>query len=170
MIASILLAAALATGDLPKITVRPKPVVPDPPPVKKAEADPFDDSAKRGGCNCAKCACGVAKAPAPAPAVVAAPAPVQMVTKQVTASRAPVGHTHTCPRCGMTWDHQANPGHNCANCGTAVYVQDRSPRMVTTVRTVTVPVTAPQQSFPAYLLPGGGGCANGSCSTIRSSR
>lgn len=51
-----------------------------------------------------------------------------------TATRAPIGHTHTCAN-GHTWDHSANPGHQCQTCGQSQFVQDRTPRPVTvTVR------------------------------------
>lgn len=46
------------------------------------------------------------------------------------ATRAPVGHTHTCPS-GHTWDHSANPSHACEICGATQYVQDARPRPVT---------------------------------------
>lgn len=100
--------------------------------------------------GCVNCGCLVQKT------VVARPAPVVA---------SPVGHTHTCPRCGTTWDHSTNPGHNCPKCGTAQYVQDSHPRPVA--------VASPGQSLPVtyqaapirYTLSGAGGCANGSCSS-----
>lgn len=88
--------------------------------------------------------------------------------------RQPVGsHTHTCPRCGTTWDHASNPGHNCPNCGTAQYVQDRVPRMVAvrTTATVATPASAPvarqQIQDVMQLFRSSGGCANGQCSTLQ---
>lgn len=44
--------------------------------------------------------------------------------------RNPIGHTHTCPKCGNVWDHQSNPGHNCDNCGTPQYYQDTQYKLV----------------------------------------
>lgn len=44
--------------------------------------------------------------------------------------RSPVGHTHTCPKCGNTWDHKENPGHHCYICRTPQYLQDLRPRQV----------------------------------------
>lgn len=87
----------------------------------------------------------------------------QAVSQTVTSWRSPVGHTHTCPRCGDTWDHAKNTGHTCQECGAQQFTQDRSPRMVPVkVRSVAVPV----QSAPAvtYTLPGSSsGCVGGNC-------
>lgn len=183
MLSIVVLAAALTLGaDGPQIVVRPapvptpakkdvpvvpvtKPVPPDPPPAKKA-------AATSGGCACACgcashgiCMCDV-EAEKPTAKAPAATTPKASVT---TTTRAPVGHTHTCPRCGTTWDHQANPGHNCPNCGTAVYVQDRVPRPVT-IRVATVSAAPAPVPTTVYQLPPGfsaaGGCANGSCSAV----
>lgn len=114
-------------------------------------------------------------------------------------TRSPVGHTHTCPRCGTTWDHAANPGHNCPNCGTSQYVQDRSPRAVTVkaVREVAQPASPPlesrgysvpwmqaterqvyrqpQHGEPPLVISVGcsassGGCASGNCGTTTTRR
>lgn len=52
-------------------------------------------------------------------------------------------HTHTCSRCGTTWNHDINPTHNCANCGREQSIQDRQPR----------PVTPPRQPATRYQLP-----------------
>ncbi len=98
-------------------------------------------------------------------------------TQTVFATRAPIGHTHTCVN-GHTWDHQANPSHKCQYCGAVQYVQDRSPRPVTVTRTVVVDAPAPsalpparavQQNTSFYILPrsSAGGCANGQCAYPR---
>ncbi len=72
--------------------------------------------------------------------------PPQQVT---VTTRAPQGHTHSCPRCGTTWDHASNPGHNCPKCGAAQYVQDSSPRPVTVfTRTYTPTVTVAKSKEP----------------------
>lgn len=131
------------------------------------------------GCNCP-----TNPVPAPDSAPMATPKQTSVVSspiryQTVMATRSPQGHTHTCPN-GHTWDHSATPGHNCPICGSAQFVQDRSPRMVTVMRTVkvetpevayaSVPQTAPAIAAPAqtYLSPviykARGGCANGSCS------
>ncbi len=77
-------------------------------------------------------------------------------TSVVVTARNPGGHTHTCPRCGTTWDHATNPSHNCPNCGTQQLYQDQFPKMVE-VRNQPIQF----QSMQAVQ----GGCANGSCST-----
>lgn len=98
--------------------------------------------------------------------------------------RQPVGHTHTCVRCGDTWDHSKNPTHTCQRCGSSQYHIDQSRRMVQTYSLETVPmevstpvvrigfpvanlpiVTVPQ-SVPTirYTLPlQSGGCVGGNC-------
>lgn len=48
-----------------------------------------------------------------------------------TVTRAPTGHTRTCPSCNITWDHQANPGHNCPQCGREQRIVDQPSRPVT---------------------------------------
>lgn len=68
--------------------------------------------------------------------------PARLDADKVT-FRNPVGHTHTCPRCGNVWDHSANAGHTCLNCGTAQYVQDYQPRMVPLGKAVQVPKSDP---------------------------
>jgi uncharacterized protein (DUF983 family) len=104
-------------------------------------------------CSCAECSCNPLACPdcdnAADPAICgvtytlgggggcANGACQSSLSASTLSSRAPVGHTHTCPRCGTTWDHQSNAGHNCPNCGAAQYVQDSFPRAVT-VRTTTV--------------------------------
>jgi hypothetical protein len=80
--------------------------------------------------------------------------------RSITA-RAPVGHTHTCPRCGTTWDHSTNPSHNCPRCGTPQYVQDPVARTVT--------VGGPAYSLAPQAFGAGGGCAGGSCGVSTSS-
>ena len=77
---------------------------------------------------------------------------VKAVVNPVASFRQPQGHTHTCSRCGTTWDHATNPSHDCPNCGETQYVQDSSPSMVTTK-------TGNAQAVAA------GGCANGQCGT-----
>lgn len=85
------------------------------------------------------------------------------------------GHTHTCPRCNTTWDHDSNPGHNCPNCGTPQYVQDTVRKPVVT-RTTSVYQEAPPsivaRSAPVVIrsFGDGGGCANGSCSSSQTRR
>lgn len=55
-------------------------------------------------------------------------------TKNISSTgfRQPVGHTHTCPICGNSWDHQKNPTHKCdkAGCPGSQYVIDQPSRMV----------------------------------------
>lgn len=83
------------------------------------------------------------------PALPKAPAPK-------TSPKAPVGHTHTCPK-GHTFDHTMDGGtHRCPypGCGLPQYVQDPYPRTVYP-QTPTY-ITLPGTSF--------GGCPNGSCS------
>lgn len=87
--------------------------------------------------------------PVPAPKLVApvvvqpvVPAPTY-VDKLVVTHRAPTGqHTHTCPN-GHTWDHLANPTHNCQFCGLAQYMQDIHPRPVTVIQRIRVAVPPP---------------------------
>ncbi len=75
-------------------------------------------------------------------------------TKTVISYRQPIGHTHTCPNCGDTWDHTKNPTHNCQKCGTPQYVVDSIPKMV--------PINKPiQQIYPQQFQ--FGGCPNGNC-------
>ncbi len=73
---------------------------------------------------------------------------VAYVTRTVTTTRAPVGHTHTCVN-GHTWDHQANAGHRCLLCGVTQLVQDRFSRPVTVVQAVRVPAQQTQATAPA---------------------
>lgn len=44
------------------------------------------------------------------------------------------GHTHTCHRCNITWDHVANPTHNCEICGRTQTSIDQPSRPVTILR------------------------------------
>lgn len=132
-------------------------------------------------CQCQACECNLlAKRLAEAKAK-----PFKMVQTVTTTTRAPVGHTHTCARCGTTWDHASNAGHTCPNCGASQYVQDRFARPVT-VKTVSVkaePVKVQQtvktqqtvRELPVIFQSLGssvsaGGCANGQCSTVTTSR
>lgn len=106
------------------------------------------------------------------------------VTRTKVTYRQPVGHTHTCVRCGDTWDHSKNPTHTCQQCGSSQYHIDQSRRMVQTYSLETVPmeVSTPviRVSFPAanlpivtvpqsvptirYTLPlQSGGCVGGNC-------
>jgi hypothetical protein len=71
----------------------------------------------------------------PPPVVIPAADVSHRVTRSLT--RAPHGHTHTCPR-GHTWDHAENPTHTCQavlpngqRCGLQQYTQDATPRAVT---------------------------------------
>jgi hypothetical protein len=86
----------------------------------------------------------------PAFKVVENRVPKKAEVKWVAYSRPPVGHTHTCPRCHVVWDHQENPTHACANCGTQQFVQDPFPRPVTLWRQVPAerpdPVPVPSLS------------------------
>lgn len=91
-----------------------------------------------------------------------------VVTSKITATkktaatyRQPVGHTHTCDKCGTTWDHQANPTHVCQTCGRQQLVQDRSPRMVTVIQSATYP--APVQRIIQQQQ----NCPNGNCPYVR---
>lgn len=72
-----------------------------------------------------------------APARNAAPPPVASVERyewrNVVTYRQPAGHTHTCPYCRTTWDHAANPTHQCRACGASQYVIDQPSRMVRVV-------------------------------------
>lgn len=116
------------------------------------------------------------KVPANLPKVTSVQSSAQtksQVVEQVSITyRQPSGHTHTCLNCGDVWDHAKNSGHNCQNCGSAQYVQDRIAKLIP-VRTRTYiqtsGQTATQQSTqystslytPTYSL--SSGCANGSC-------
>lgn len=80
------------------------------------------------------------------------------------AARSPIGHTHTCSR-GHTWDHSANPGHNCPVCGESQYVQDSRPRQenVGAVRSAPQVQAAPVRTYT--IGASSSGCANGQCET-----
>lgn len=72
--------------------------------------------------------------------------------------RNPIGHTHTCPRCGDTWDHNKNPTHTCQRCGASQFTIDTPSRMVQVygVSTGGVPLQ--------YTLPRStSGCGPGGC-------
>lgn len=87
-------------------------------------------------------------------------------SQMVTSWRQPIGHTHTCPRCGDTWDHAKNTGHTCQECGAYQATQDRVPRLVPVKSFVRV-YTAPVQAAPVYTytLPTSAvpGCVGGNC-------
>lgn len=78
--------------------------------------------------------------------------------KSAVAFRVPQGHTHTCPSCKTTWDHESNPvgpglqGHICPNCKTEQRTQDYTPQ----------PVTIRQSGTSIRFS--SGGCATGNCS------
>lgn len=73
------------------------------------------------------------------------PTVIQQTTTEVQ-YRNPVGHTHTCAHCGLTWDHQANPTHICQRCGASQYVVDAVPRLVP----ITVVKQQPKQRAVIY--------------------
>lgn len=106
------------------------------------------------------------------PAVAKADHIVGVNKKVYVAYRQPVGHTHTCPFDGETWDHQKNAGHSCPVCGRQQLVQDRYPRAVQ-VRTVVnqpldaTPVVA--QSIPFTLPQSSSACGPGGCPTASQS-
>lgn len=129
-----------------------------PPTITKAPCNLCDN------CQCTACNC---------PDLTKKPAFVPKTKLYVFSTRAARGHTHTCAN-GHTWDHAANPTHQCQFCGQNQYVQDRSPRPVT-IRTVATDATlrpstaayAAPQTTSFYSLPrASAGCANGSCATI----
>lgn len=118
----------------------------------------------KGACNCIdQCRCS--------PGFCPESVPLPMPQKIVTTYRQPHGHTHTCPRCGTTWDHASNPGHSCPKCGTMQFNQDSRPKLIAV--TTTVPAVAPAATVPSKVqfgtvtvdYSGFGGCANGSCGT-----
>lgn len=96
------------------------------------------------------------------------------ITKTTTTFRNPVGHTHTCAKCGTTWDHSANPTHKCQNCGQTQFNVDRSPRKVTvrTVQLANLPVeqpviqATPQSVFVIRSIKAAN-CPNGNCPYAR---
>lgn len=79
--------------------------------------------------------------------------------------RSPIGHTHTCIRCGDVWDHNKNPGHNCQNCGSAQFTQDRIPKLVPVLTKTHIQTTPTVIQQPLYTLPSGiyNGCTTGNC-------
>lgn len=119
------------------------PTEPPAAPALDCSAFPAKVPVLASRCNCLTCSCKVCECTG---------AKCACASCAAVALRLPVGHTHTCNKCGLTWDHSTNPGHACANCGTTQYVQDSVPRMVTTAR---------------YTL---GGCANGQCESVQSQR
>ncbi len=68
------------------------------------------------------------------------------------------GHTHTCPKCGTTWDHSTNPGHNCPRCGTFQNIQDPVRRTVTTSQPQPVKIVAPPVMVAGGCTCGASGC------------
>ncbi len=90
--------------------------------------------------------------PTQAAPVVTAPT-TSGTTQTTVTTRSPQGHTHSCPRCGTTWDHASNPGHNCPKCGTAQYVQDSSPRPVTVFTRTYTPAVAVAVAKPKDNCP-----------------
>ncbi len=129
-----------------------------------------------GGCQCKACGCPelearLAKPMAFTPKTKATA--FSSVSQTVITTRSPQGHTHTCPRCGTTWDHASNPSHSCPNCGTVQYAVDTRYRPVTVVKTVQV---APVPSPPVTLATlqrssvSQSACANGQCATVSSTR
>lgn len=106
-------------------------------------------------------------------------------TRCVPMSRFPVGHTHTCSRCGTSWDHAMNVSHTCQNCGGQQFVQDTQPRMLTSfsacqggscgglsscnasgqcLSCASCPkVSGKRQVLSLKEFRSGGGCANGNC-------
>lgn len=107
------------------------------------------------------------KSPVAEPKVEEFPPQPAVLNKTVYFTRQPVGHTHSCGRCGTTWDHVANPGHTCLYCGTSQFVQDVPPRPVSMQRTELAAVGEPVQAAPAsipYSLPGSSSnCPGGNC-------
>jgi hypothetical protein len=87
------------------------------------------------------------------------------VSLTTTSWRHPVGHTHTCWRCGDTWDHQKNTGHTCQVCGAYQGVQDAVPRMVPIkVHAPAAAYSAPvyRYTIPTVAVPASG-CVGGNC-------
>jgi len=82
------------------------------------------------------------------------------ITKTIVQYRQAVGHSHTCPYDGTTWDHASNPGHNCPVCGRQQLAVDQPSRMV--------PVTV--QTSLIQIAPQASGCANGACALPQRSR
>lgn len=79
--------------------------------------------------------------------------------ERTVTTRAPNGHTHTCPRCATTWDHKSNNSHNCPECGTEQFVQDARPRPVTVkvkVKPQADPFVQPAAETAQQELPVGG--------------
>lgn len=93
----------------------------------------------------------------PKPVVPQDPKPLTPVALVPVTYRAAQGHTHTCNRCGTTWDHASNPSHDCANCGAEQRVQDTSPKMI-------------RISGAGAMQLSGSGCANGNCAMPQQSR
>ena len=107
-------------------------------------------------------------------------------------------HTHTCPKCGYTWDHAEDGGsHNCPKCGThqtiGAFKSANTPSRLRGQPVVGYPPTtgifrpvtgamsggcdngqcgtsAPAFSGGAFSWPASGGCANGQCQAPQSGR
>lgn len=108
-----------------------------------------------GKCTCYEGECGCATCRDSAALRLTTPVAVS----RTMAYRNPIGHTHTCPRCGEVWDHNKNPGHVCQRCGASQFVQDPTPRMVQ-VRSQAAMSAPLQYALPQSL---GGGCGPGGC-------
>jgi len=107
--------------------------------------------------------------PASAPTVTKAPAtPEKLYAPFVQpATRAPIGHTHTCVN-GHTWDHTMDGGsHNCPFCGSRQTTQDRFAQQVTIVPMVAAASRTNTSSNYTYTesFKASSGCANGACAT-----
>jgi hypothetical protein len=83
-------------------------------------------------------------------------APVAQQAASANTLRQPNGHTHTCPKCGDTWDHDKNPTHNCKQCGTFQNVVDQPSRMVQVRSAALAPVSpaVPVKRVGQYVQPG----------------
>jgi hypothetical protein len=126
-----------------------------------------------GGCDCGSGSVGAVPQPPQLPLTITRSVPVA-VTQTPRSYVTGQGHTHTCPKCGTTWDHGAWSSHNCPNCGTFQNVQDtgRTVGAMSSVVTYTsAPVTTGTviQAAPLRtglfrgLIRGNSNCANGQC-------
>jgi DNA-directed RNA polymerase subunit RPC12/RpoP len=118
-----------------------------------AMISPSQPCALCAGCICVDCNCeALQKRLAEAKAKhFQLKTPPQTMTKTITTTRPAQGHSHTCGKCGTTWDHAAVAGHNCPNCGTPQFVIDRPTRPVTIRKTIQVPVAAPKTAPPPTM-------------------
>ncbi len=111
-----------------------------------------------------KAVSGKAAPVASVPASVVAPPLPKAVSVAVAGVRAPLSHTHTCSQ-GHSWDHVANPTHNCPVCGEYVTRVDSPSRMVNVNVAAPVAVTTVSEvSGSYYSISASGGCASGQCS------